>query len=64
MEAIENATIAQTVAAADISAKVAVSADTASPSNDKIQNAKADKSKGETPLPGSCSGSYAGKYNQ
>lgn len=51
-EAIENATITQTAAAAE-SPKVAVSADTASLSNDKIQNAKADKKvkAAETPLP-------------
>lgn len=52
-EVIENASVTQT-AAADLSAKVATSADTAaSPSNDKIEHAKADKKvkTAETPLP-------------
>lgn len=51
-EVIENAPVIQT-AAADVSAKVAASTDTASPSNDKIQHAKADKKikSAETNLP-------------
>ncbi len=52
-EVAENASVTQTVAA-DVSAKVATSANTAaSPSNDKIEHAKADKKvkTAETPLP-------------
>jgi flagellar hook-length control protein FliK len=50
-EGIENVSVTQ--AAADVSAKVATSADTASPSNDKIQHGKADKKvkATETPRP-------------